>query len=315
MRQPGDGWRIVVFTTFPWFPRMIDEVARSLGHRIVGIFTTPEPGSDATSVAQDTGWARIACDVIISDPPKRWAAMLAPLRPDLIVCNGFPRKIPQNVLDLPRLGGINGHPSLLPKYRGTGTAVFSRQFLNDERETGFTVHRMDGGFDSGPILARARFPILDDDDVQALLSRHGEAAPTVFREALERLARGDGGTPQNLDKSCYAEALEDGQRIIDWSQLARNAHNQVRAWHGLGIPRGAIGRLDGSPVVVTRTRLMDAGTPAHEEPGTVRSREEGEIVVQCGDRPLRILEWQPLEEGRATSCQAASSYASGSRPA
>src|SRR5262249_29975129 len=97
----------------------LDGFLRSLGHRIVGVLTTPGPrarrSDDYRSVVAA---AAPGIDVVVSTHPRQWAAMLAPLRPDLIVSAAFPLRIPDEVIALPRLGAINGHDSLLPKYRG-----------------------------------------------------------------------------------------------------------------------------------------------------------------------------------------------------
>ena len=290
------GWRIVIFTVLPTTPPMIDQIAREMGHRIVGVLTTQGPSQRRSEGFRAiTAWAPPSVDVIVSNFPKRWAHMLEPLRPDLIICAGFPWKIPADVLDLPRLGAINLHPAKLPKYRGPGSMVASWLFLNDEHETAWTIHRIEEEFDTGPILVQKVFPIYDDDDVETLFGRNVEAVPPAFREAFEALAQGEQGTPQNLDEGFYVEWLTEDERTVDWSESARSVHNRVRAWHGLEIPRGAFGQIDGSPVLLTRTHLIDATEWSSAEPGTVLCRSDERLVIQCGDAPLEILEWSGRE--------------------
>ena len=117
----GERWRVVVFTNLPGgvVYRQMDELLRRLGHPIVGVVTTPGPRRRRSRGYLDVVAAvRPGVDVLVSNPPERWAAMLAPLRPDLIVSGSFPWLIPDEVLALPRLGAINLHPALLPKGRG-----------------------------------------------------------------------------------------------------------------------------------------------------------------------------------------------------
>ena len=132
-REPWDGgstdpapesWRIVVFTNMPggMIYSLVDEVVRPLGHRVVGVVTSPGPKRRRSPTYLEVVAAvSPGVDVIVSNHPERWAAMLAPLRPDLIVSGGFPWRIPADVLALPRLGAINFHDALLP-----GTAARTR---------------------------------------------------------------------------------------------------------------------------------------------------------------------------------------------
>jgi methionyl-tRNA formyltransferase len=218
--------------------------------------------------------------------------MLAPLRPDLIVSGGFPWRIPADVLALPRLGAINMHPALLPRYRGPAAVEWALR--NGDAELGFTIHRVATDFDTGPILAQARIPIGDEDDFNSLLSKFGPVLPELLGQALDRVARGDPGEPQDEAEATYAGLFEDEWRIIDWRQPARTIHNQVRSWIGLrDIPLGALGEIDGETVQITRTRLIanESETQGSAPPGTVLRRDGESLVVQSGDGPIEILAW------------------------
>src|ERR687896_463080 len=161
-----DSWRIVVFTNMPggMIYSLVNEVVRPLGHRVVGVVTSPGPKRRRSAAYLEVVAAvSPGIDAIVSNHPERWAAMLAPLHPDLIVSGGFPWRIPADVLALPRLGAINLHPALLPRYRGPAAVEWALR--NGDAEMGFTVHRLSPDFDTGPILAQARIPIADEDDV------------------------------------------------------------------------------------------------------------------------------------------------------
>jgi methionyl-tRNA formyltransferase len=288
-------WRVVVFTNIPGgvIYSMVEEVVRPLGHRVVGVVTTPGPKRRRSPAYLEVVAAvSPGVDVIVSNHPERWAAMLAPLEPDLLVSAGFPWRIPADVLALPRLGAINMHPALLPRYRGP--AAIEWAFRNGDAEVGFTVHRLAPDFDTGPILAQARFPITDDDDIDSLVAKFGPVLPGLLGQALERVARGDPGEPQDEAEATYAGLFEDAWRIIDWSQPARTIHNQVRSWIGLrDIPAGALGEIDGERLQITKTRLLPVDTKPLEmaRPGTVVHRNGERVVVQCGDGPIEILSW------------------------
>src|SRR5215210_2874463 len=181
----SESWRVVVFTNVPGgvVYSVVDEVIRPLGHRVVGVVTSPGPKRRRSASYLDVVAAvRPGIDVIVSNHPERWAAMLAPFRPDLIVSGGMPWRIPADVIALSRLGGINMHPALLPRYRGP--AAIEWALRNGDAEMGFTIHRLASDFDTGPILAQARIPVVDEDDIDSLISKFGPLLPGLLVQAL-----------------------------------------------------------------------------------------------------------------------------------
>ena len=296
----ADPWRVVVFTVIPGgrVYQMVAAALRPLGHRVVGVVTSPGPVRRRSPVYQEVVAAvPPGVDVLVSNHPERWAAMLAPWRPDLIICGGFPWKIPADVLELPRLGAINFHDALLPRHRGPNATGWALR--NDELETGFTIHRLTAEFDTGPILAQGRIPIRDDDDTDSLMAAFGGLIPELLRVALERVARDDAGDPQDERLATAAGLFEEAWRTIDWDRPARTIHNQVRSWIGMrDIPRGALGTIAGQPLRITKTRLMPfAAAPPPVPPGTVLVRDQDQLVIQCGDGPLAVVAWERADVG------------------
>jgi methionyl-tRNA formyltransferase len=293
-----ESWRIVVFTNIPGgvIYSLVNEVVRPLGHRVVGVVTSPGPKRRRSPTYLEVVAAvPPGIDVIVSNHPERWAAMLAPLRPDLIISGGFPWRIPSEVIALPRLGAINMHPALLPRYRGP--AAIEWALRNGDAELGFSVHRLAPDFDTGPILAQTRIPIADDDDIDSLVAKFGPVLPGLLGQALERVARGDPGEAQDEAEATYAGLFDEEWRTIDWDQPARTIHNQVRSWIGQrDIPLGALGEIDGETLQITKTRLL----PVESQPGepivagTVLRRDDERMVVQCGDGAIEILKWSPI---------------------
>ena len=199
---------------------------------------------------------------------------------------------PGGCLTLPRLGTINLHPAPLPRYRGPFPIEWA--FRNDDPELGFTVHRMAGAFDTGAILAQGHVPIHDDDEPGDVLGRLPPLMQALLGHAIERVIRGEPGDEQDDNQASYAGPFEPAWRIVDWSQPARTIHNQVRSWTGIrDMPLGAIGAIDGEQVNVIRTRLIvgDGDSPASGSAGTVLRRDGDQLVVQCGDAPLELLNW------------------------
>jgi methionyl-tRNA formyltransferase len=288
-----ESWRVVVFTNLPGgvVYTVLDDLLRRLGHSIVGVVTTPGPKRRRSRGYLDVVAAvRPSVDVIVSNHPRRLAAMLAPLQPDLIISGSFPRRLPADVLALPRLGAINMHPSLLPRYRGPNP--FRWALRNGDAEIGFTVHRTAADFDTGPILAQDRIAISDDDDGNAILERLTDLFPGVVQQALERIARGEPGEPQDEAQASYAGEFDDAWRVIDWRQPALAIHNQVRSWSVFGDGTdGARGDVDGQMLQIARTRLATQPEITAASPGTVLRRGAEGFVVQCGDGPIEILAW------------------------
>jgi methionyl-tRNA formyltransferase len=291
----NEEWRVVIFTNIQQglVYHLIADVVHSLGHRVVGVVTSPGPKERRDPAYLDVvAETPPGIEVLVTTRPSKIAPVLAAWEPDLIIVGGFPLRLPPAVLDLPRLGAINLHPALLPRHRGR--LSFSWMFRNDDREMGFTVHRMAPEFDTGPILAQIAVPIDDDDDVNSLLGKCGPLLPGLLAAALERVARGESGEPQDESLASETPELEPEWRFIDWSRPARTIHNQVRSWTGTRLqPKGAFGNIEGETVLVLRSRLVnEVSDDADAAPGTIIWRDDASMRVQCGDGSLDIVEWE-----------------------
>jgi methionyl-tRNA formyltransferase len=182
------------------------------------------------------------------------------------------------VIEAPRLGIVNGHPSPLPRYRGPFPIAWAVR--NGENEIGITYHLMDASFDTGNVLAQSSVP-LDDDDTWDTVQRKTAVAglallPTVF----ERLARGERGEPQEGEGE-YQSVFEDAYFFVDPARAALDIHRQVRAWGFVPPVMPQLGPLlergDGY-VRVTRSSLTDV---------------DGAERLDCSDGPLWIVETEP----------------------
>jgi methionyl-tRNA formyltransferase len=293
--SPTTSWRVVLFTDIPGAMayHLVSDSILSLGHRIVGVVTTPGPKSRRTMDYLDTVAAVLpGIDTIVSSHPKRLAAMVAPLQPDLIISAGYRWLLPPDLIALPRLRAINLHPSLLPRHRGPHPLEWT--FRSGDAEAGFTVHELGSGFDTGPVLSHATVPVDDDDDIESLIQRLFPIVPGLIAAALERLARGESGDPQDESAATYAGPFESAWRTIDWSRPARDIHNQVRSWSGMrGIEAGAIGEIDGHPLAIHRTRLITGRDYQFARPGSLLAFPEPGTFIQCGDGPIEILQSDP----------------------
>jgi methionyl-tRNA formyltransferase len=296
MERTGAGWRVVMFTVNPPVVPVVEGVLREAGHRLVGLVTAAGPRRRRTPGYREVAQlARPDLDVVVANHPGRWAAMIAPLHPDLIVTVSFNWIIPADVLALPGLGAINCHDALLPRNRGTNATGWALR--RGDPEHGFSVHYMTPRLDDGPILAQAPIPLTDDDDIDTLWPRMLATFPGLLREALARIAAGDPGTPQREEAATEAPFFTEDWRYLDWAHPARDLHLQIRSWWGTrDATRGAIGTIDGVRTRVLKARLVDEPGPG-APPGTVLRRDGETLAIQCGDHPLLILRHQPEPVG------------------
>ena len=220
---------------------------------------------------------------------------LRALAPDLGVVAAYGRLLPDALLELPRLGMINIHASLLPKYRGA--APIHRAIIDGEAETGVTIMRVVSELDAGPMLLTAKRAIGVDEtttDVEPALASLGAS---LVLDAVDQLAAGTADEqPQDHARATYASKIEKHEGAIAWDLPAGRIHNLVRGLHPWPLVSA---RMDGKRVLIHRTTLTDVRSNA--QPGTLLA-EHGLSVVAGDGRVLQILEIQP-EGKRAMSAR------------
>jgi methionyl-tRNA formyltransferase len=262
----------------------------ALGHDTVALMTIRnERRPDRTAAILEA--VPDGVDVVVPGDRSRVAPLLRAYEPDLAICNGFGWLLPPDAIAVPRLGIMNGHPSLLPRYRGPNP--FGWTLRNGDPEVGFTFHLMDNGFDTGPILGQASAPLTADDTTTTLRDALPALVAQLLPRALERLEAGDRGDPQPANGASFAPVFEDEFAEIDWTKSAWEVHNQVRSWFQPTVSgiMGPLTTLAGRRVRVLRTELVDAQSDT--DPGTIVELDGRTLLVQCGDRPLRVLETEP----------------------
>ncbi len=280
--------RVVYFTSLDaQAANGIIQLLEALGQQVILVVVTPGPAARPTNAYKDVvANIRPGTDVLVTSHIKRLPRLLRGLQPDLIFVTGFPWRLPPELITLPRLGSINTHPALLPRYRGPDPVFW--QLMNGEPEIGLTVHRMEADFDTGPILAQARVPLLPDDDQDSIMTRFLPLGPALFAQALAAVAAGEPGRPQPREGASYAPLRSAADRVLDWTRPALQLHNQVRAWGA----EGALATLDGQRWIVKRSRVADprpTGDPP-ALPGQVVARDSEGLLVQTGDGLLHLGE-------------------------
>ena len=285
------GLRIVLVSNVPPITERMVPVLRDLGHEVPGLVASrrppdwPAPPAGDLRMSDESAPADL--DLLFAKDTHSVEYLLAAYEPDLMLCWGFPWKLPRAALDVPRLGSVNCHPGPLPRHRGP--VPFAWTLRSGDSHYGTTWHRMDAELDTGAILAQATVPVEDTDTtIFDFGPRIGEAAIGLLPEVLDKVVAGDPGEPQDESLATWAGHFEDDEyAVVDWSQPARAIHDQVRAWwltfnlSGVVAPRAVLG--EGERVRLVRTSLTDPGD------GTGRR-------VECGDGPLWILESEPLAE-------------------
>ena len=215
---------------------------RAMGHEPVGLLCVRSTSRYGFDLGDHVTAAPPELDVVMPASRERIAPLLRALEPDLALCAGFPWKLPAEALEVPRLGVINFHPSLLPRYRGpipVGWAI-----RNGDREIGMTFHRMSADLDTGPILAQATLPLGDEWSWDELGPRIGgrRAADPPGRAGAGR-ARGSRRSAGRVGRRVPV-VLRAGLREIDWSRPAAEIERQVRAWRFGSAGRGRAGSAD-----------------------------------------------------------------------
>lgn len=264
---------------------------------VVGIVTQPDRPSgrgrrlEPTPIkkaAERHGIASVLQPELIRDPSA--VAAVRDLAPDLIVVIGFGQLLPPSILEIPKLGCVNVHGSLLPRHRGAAPIAWA--ILAGDPETGLTTMLMDSRLDTGGILATGSTPIRDDDDAVSLGKRLADLAPEVLLRTLRGLRDGT-LTPRPQDDGAATKApklaKEDG-RIV-WDAPASSVVRRIRAmagWPGAFVATGK----DAPPLKILRAQVS-AVDPCGAAPGTVLRAGVNGLVVGCRPGAVELLDVQP----------------------
>jgi methionyl-tRNA formyltransferase len=287
----------VVFLGTPQFAVPTLERLLASRHTVVGVVTQPDRArgrgqkmSDAPvkSVALAHGLPIIQPEKLrapeVSDTLRSW-------HPDLGVVAAYGKIIPKAILDLPRLGMINVHASLLPRYRGA--APVHRAVIDGEAETGVTIMRVEEMLDSGPMFAKVTRPIGPDETSDVVERDLATLGASLLVDVVDRMAEGEVPSElQDFMMCSYAPKVTREEGLIDWTLPAIYIHNRVR---GLYPWPHAYTYLNGKRLIVLKTRVDDIETDL--EPGTVLGGSADGIAVAAGHGGrVTILQLQP--EGR-----------------
>ena len=272
-------------------------------HDVAGVVTQPDrPRGRGQRVSASPIKTVAAANALPVFQPERmkdpdFVAALEELKPDLGVIAAYGKLLPDRLLQLPRLGMINVHASLLPKHRGA--APIHRAVMAGERESGITIIKLVHEMDAGPMLRWRSIPIEPDDTSASLEPRLAQLGAELLVATIDAL---DAGTviehEQDPDQVTFASRLTRDDGRIDWTQTAPQIHNHVRGLHPW--PH-AFGYLDGTRYLLLHTNVVESPAPgvSDEAPvaGQVLEAAKDRLIVAAGRRTaLALLELQP--EGR-----------------
>ncbi len=209
------------------------------------------------------------------------------LRPDLIVTCAYGQIIPEEILDCPRLGCINVHASLLPKYRGG--APIHRAIINGEEETGITIMYMDKGMDTGNIISQESIKIEEDDNLETLSNKLSVLGTKLLLETLPSIIDGTNDSIKQDDSLVtYGYNIKPEEEHIDFNKSSREIYNLIR---GLSPVIGAYFMMDGNRVKVFKSRI---GNEKYDNIGVINKIYKNGIGISCKDGEIIIEEIQPF---------------------
>lgn len=256
------------------------------GFEVVGVYTQPDrpKGRGMKLTASPVKEVALEAGIQVFQPESfredETVEELKALKPDICAVVAYGRILPQKVLDVPGLGCINIHASLLPKYRGS--APYQWAVLNGEKETGVTAMYLCREMDAGDMIDRVKTLIGENETAGELLDRLAVLGAELLSKTLTRFTQGKvPAQKQDESQVSFAPMLEKTMCPIDWSKTAQQVHDHVR---GLQPWPVATMELNGIPFKVHETRIV-SGSGA---PGTVLGLTKTGLVIACGEGAVEV---------------------------
>ncbi|WP_039041883.1 methionyl-tRNA formyltransferase [Sporosarcina sp. ZBG7A] len=292
----------LLFMGTPDFSAPILRMLHEEGYSIVGVVTQPDRPVGRKRVLTPppvkAEALRLGLPVIQPEKLKGSAELeeIKALAPDLIVTAAFGQILPKELLDVPRLGCINVHASLLPAYRGG--APIHQAVMDGCTETGVTIMYMVQKLDAGDIISQATEPILPTDDTGIMFEKLSRTGEILLKETLPSILEGTNTRiPQDEKLVTFARNISREQERIDWTRPGVDIHNQVR---GLSPWPTAYTTFGDENVKIWKTEAI--ATEEEGKPGEIIELTKEHILVKSGDQTaVAITELQPSGKKRMTS--------------
>ncbi|MBL8448973.1 MAG: methionyl-tRNA formyltransferase [Dechloromonas sp.] len=288
----------LIFAGTPEFAARALQALLAAGHAVPLVLTQPDRPAGRGMALTPSAVKRLALahglevfqPASLRDDEAR--GRIAAVGADLMVVAAYGLILPQAVLDLPRLGCLNIHASLLPRWRGA--APIQRALLAGDAETGVCIMQMEAGLDTGPVLLSGATPIGAGESAGELHDRLAALGADLIVEALGRLPLP--ATPQPTEGVSYAAKIEKAEAVLDWNLAAAELHRRVRAFNPFPGVQAMVGGL---PCKIWVAR------PAEGQglPGTVLEAGRQGILIACGEGALLISELQKAGGKRLSAAQ------------
>ena len=265
-------------------------------YNIVGVVTQPDRyvGRKKVLTMPDVKVEALKYDIPVIQPAriKEDYQAVADLKPDLIITAAYGQIVPQAVLDIPRLGCINVHASLLPLYRGG--APVHQAIIDGQEKTGVTIMYMVKKMDAGDMIAQKETPILEEDTVGILYDRLSDLGAELLKETLPDILKGTNQRiPQDENLVTYAPTLSREDERLDWNMSARQVYNKVR---GTNPWPGSYTTYQGKTVKIWAGQVHQCENAmkhhAHQDNGTIVKIFKDAIGVKVNDGVYLITELQ-----------------------
>jgi methionyl-tRNA formyltransferase len=282
----------VIFAGTPEFSVPTLQALLAAGHQVVAVYTQPDrpAGRGQKLTASPVKQAALAAQIPVYQPKtlrdEDAQQVLRKLAADVVVVVAYGLILPKEVLQIPRLGCINVHASLLPRWRGA--APIQRAILAGDQETGITIMQMDEGLDTGAMLSRVSCLINNDDASQMLHDRLAVLGGDALVQILKSLQQGViKAEVQNEQLACYAKKIEKNEAEINWQQSAEQIDRMVRAFNPWPV---AYTFCQGELLRVWQATFLDQ---AHDvAPGVIVKADKEGINVATGKGVLRLVKVQ-----------------------
>ncbi|AOT06393.1 methionyl-tRNA formyltransferase [Pseudoalteromonas luteoviolacea] len=281
----------IVFAGTPDFAARHLQALLDSHHDVVAVYSTPDKpaGRGKKLKASEVKTLALEHDLPVIQPASlksdEAAQQLAALNADVMVVVAYGLLLPKAILETPKLGCLNVHGSILPRWRGA--APIQRAIWAGDKETGVTIMQMDEGLDTGDMLHIATCPIDAHETSASLYAKLAELGPSALVETLDALGAGN-ITPEVQDdaSSNYAKKLSKQEADIDWTMDAEQIERNIRAFNPWPM---CFTQMQSQTVKIWQASVIDQ----QGEAGTVLSADKQGIVVACGTHALQITQLQP----------------------
>ena len=260
------------------------------GFEVVGVYTQPDrpKGRGMKMVYSAVKEVAIANNLPVFQPESfredATVEELKALQPDVVAVVAYGRILPQRVLDIPAMGCVNIHASILPQYRGS--APYQWAVLDGLKETGVTAQHMVLKMDAGDVIDVAKTPIGPDETAGELLDRLAVLGADLLSRVLTRFESGDvTGVPQNEAEVSFAPMLDKSMCPIDWNKTARQVHDHVRGLHPWPV---ATMELKGQKFKVHATKVVEGSG----KPGEILGLTKTGLKIACGEGAVEVTQLQ-----------------------